>query len=114
MAGVSDVLPNSYNMKSGGLKVVGPIAGHLLRIGLASVAKQFDDAGMVVAIYNDSAVTLWAITGDNLAAVAGPADATTGIALKPYDYTYLALGEHKAYKASGGYAYLLDDDTYIA
>jgi hypothetical protein len=114
MAGASDVLPNSYNMYAGGLKVVGPIAGLLTRIGAATVAKQFDDAGLIVAIYNDSATTAWAILGDDLAAVAAVPSSANGIALKPYDYTYLALGEFKAYKASGGYAYLLEDDTYVA
>lgn len=108
----------SYNEQAGGLKVVGPIVGCLHRLleGMSdsSFPAPFRNGG-VVAFYNPTAATEWITVSTSTAAPVAPSS-LTGIALKPNDYTILAMpdGATKVSASNAAIiAYLVKDDSKI-
>ena len=101
-----------YNEKAGAYKVLGPIFGAASPKGAINSAVHIGRGGLV-AIFNNSAVVEFAITG-NLA-VAAPSDPTDGIPVKPYDYLILAMGEDDYVIGSSAdlFAYAIQDDTVL-
>ena len=108
----------AFNEQAGAFKFLGGIMGDLLRMFVFDVAAKdlpepFKNGGLV-AFYNDGAVTAWLTTGDNTAA-APAASSANGIALKPNDYTILAMPDGTTNvncNVSTVVAYLVQDDTY--
>lgn len=80
----------AYDQYSSALRMQGPILGKVLIMGALNTAKSPSKHGALIAVYNNSATTAWAKTGDST--VTAPAGGTDGIALKPNDYTILAMG----------------------
>lgn len=84
-------------------------------LGAIGTAKEVTSGkGATVAVYNDSATTAYAATGDS--SVAAPTGPANGIAIPPFSYMYIAMGENLWVRGSAAtvYAYELSDDTYIA
>ena len=112
---------NTYNEQAGGVKVVGPIAGDLRRLfKFGATAEPLTEPvrpGSVIAFYNNSATTTWLSIGLGAVAPAVPADTEpSSIALKPNDYTILALPPDATTLRSSStnvIAYWVNDDSYI-
>ncbi len=118
--GPNKALDNSYNEQSGGLKVVGPIVGQLTRLfvldAVKSLAAPFKNGG-VLAIYNPTANTAWLTVSTTAADPAAPsASEASSIALKPNDYTHLAMPENATKvrcDTATAVCYLVEDDSFI-
>ena len=97
----------SFNDYAGGLKVV-KIGGVLISKGAGSTAIPVG-AGSQVAIYNNSASTDWAKTGDS--SVGSPV--AGDIALAPMSYTLICVGDNAYIRtaAATSFVYILLDDT---
>ena len=110
----------SYNEQAGGLKAVGPILGKLKRLFTVDAQKSLPagvTSGSIIAFYNPTATTAWLILHD--AAGAAPTPAATqadSIALKPNDYTVLALGKDVnsvITDVTTVVAFLIEDDSIL-
>ena len=109
----------AYNEQAGGMKQVGPIVGLLKRLFATGVAVDNSlppgvKSGALIAFYNYSATTVWLILHEGAGPTGTPsATEATSIALKPNDYTTLALGEKTSIiKTSADViAYLVEDDS---
>ena len=103
----------AFNQKAGGMVVVGPTLGKLIPLGDTSTAKDTGKAGNIVAIYNPTAGTLFAKTGN--AGVAAPTSGVADICLKPNDYTIISLGEDTHVRTSAGcFAYVIESELIYA
>lgn len=108
----------AFNEQAGALKVLGGILGELQRLFSFDVAAKnlvepFKNADLI-AFYNDGATTAWLTTGDNDTA-APAATSANGIALKPNDYTILAMPDGTTNlncSVTTVVAYLVKDDTF--
>ncbi len=111
----------SYNEQSGGSKVVGPILGLLTRLSTFSVSPAPLPApfvnGGVIAFYNPTAATAWlSISKTAIAPPAPGAAEPSSIALKPNDYTILAMPDgatQVACDVATVVIYFVEDDSYI-
>jgi len=110
----------AFNEQSGGLKVVGPILGRLIRLTTATGAAQDlpepARSGAVIAFYNPTAAALWLTISTTAADPEVPAvGEANSIALKPNDYTILAMpeGTTKIRATSGAIVYLVEDSSTI-
>lgn len=111
----------SYNEQAGGMKQVGPILGLLTRLGTFSIspaplAPPFVNGG-VIAFYNPTANTAWLSTSITAAPPPVPsAIESSSIALKPNDYTVLALPDgatQVACDVATVVMYFMEDDSLI-
>lgn len=118
--GMNKAMDVAYNEQAGGLKVVGPILGLIKRMFLLDIIRDVDapmKPGAVMAFYNPTAITAWLTISETAIDPAAPASAEpSSIALKPNDYTILALPQ-KATKLRSSdltvVAYLMLDDSMI-
>jgi hypothetical protein len=80
-------------------------------MGDAATAKAVTKPGALVAIFNATAGVLWAKTG--LAGVSAPTTGTNGVALRPMDYTIIAMpvGDTHVITSAQAWAYQLEDDS---
>lgn len=111
VVGGQEALSKSYNRDAGAIKNITHIVGRLVPRGPANTALGFDP-GSLVALYNDSASTAFVRIGpDNT--VAAPTGASDGVALRPYDYTIIAIGVDRYVRSNTAtvYAYEVADDT---
>ena len=106
----SDSQDYGFNQYAGAQKVLGPILGRTASLGALGTAKGGSNAGILVAIYNNSAVTAFAKTGTS--AVTAPTDGTNGICLPPMAYTIIALcaDTHVICNAATCFGYEIVDD----
>jgi hypothetical protein len=109
-----DALDDSFNQQGGGFKVIGPILGNPKILGALSAAVGVD-LGSIVAVYNNSAATAWAAIGPT-SAVAVPTGGANGIALKPNDYTIIAMynSNYIVCSAATCFGYLINDDLLMS
>lgn len=109
IAAISDI---AYNEQAGANKIVGPIVGKLRILGAANTLKKIDP-GATVAFYNNSATTAWVAIGQDATPPSAPTGGADGIALKPNDYTILALGNNNCFIANAAtvFAYEVEDDS---
>ena len=99
----------SFNQYAGGMVSVGPTLGKLIPLGDASTAKDTGGAGNIVAIYNPTAGTLFAKTGQS--DVSAPTSGAADICLRPNDYTIISLGEDTHVRTSAtAFAYTIKGD----
>lgn len=110
----------SYNEQAGGLKQVGPILGKLKRLFTVDAKKDLPagaKSGSVIAFYNPTAATAWLILHNEAGAPPTPAAGQEdSIALKPNDYTVLALGKDVNSVISDVttvVAFLIEDDSVL-
>jgi hypothetical protein len=105
-----DALDDSFNQQGGGFKVIGPILGNPKILGALNAAVGVD-LGSLVAVFNDSSTVAWAAIGPNNS-VAVPSGGANGIALKPNDYTIIAMynSNYIVCSAATCFGYLLNDD----
>lgn len=103
MAGADKVLPVHGRFKT-------PYLG-----ALGAAKEVVGGKGMTVAVYNDSAVTAFVATGPT-SSLAAPTGAADGVAIPPFSYHYIQMGEHLWIRSNVAttYGYELDDDTYIS
>jgi hypothetical protein len=109
----------TYNEQSGSQKVLGPVLGVLTRIfsfssSPAGLPAPFANGGLI-ALYNPTANTAWLTIGVGATAPATPS-ATTGIALRPNDYTIIGTPNQTSRLAcdvATVVAYVIEDDSYI-
>ena len=117
--GMHKAMDVSYNEQAGGLKVVGPVVGKLKRLfaGSSDLLEPYKPGG-VVAFYNPTGATAWLTIGEAGAAPAAPGAAQAdSIALKPNDYTILAMPKDASAvncDVNTVVAYLVEDDSVIA
>lgn len=114
MSGISNIPMHQYNDQAGAQKVLGPIIGALKRLPDAVTAQELDHGGKIIAVYNNSASVAWLTSADKKANVVAPTS-VNGIALRPNDYTHVALGADRAFQVSASTAicYEVIDDTFI-
>ena len=118
--GMNKALDVSYNEQSGGLKVVGPIMGQLKRLFVVSAVMAISEpakSGAVIGFYNPTATTAWLTISETAIDPAIPsAVEPNSIALRPNDYTFLAM-PYRASKVRSSeptvVAYLMLDDSSI-
>jgi hypothetical protein len=105
-----DATEFSFNQQSGAMKQLGPILGNVSILGPLNAAVGVD-LGSLVAIFNDSSTVAWAAMGTT-ASVAAPTGGANGIALRPNDYTILALYNNNYIICSTAtcFGYLINDD----
>lgn len=116
MSGISNIPANTYNDQAGAIKQLGPIVGKLIYVGSVSTEREFDTGGKIIAFYNNSGSTLWVLTGAKASDLTAlTPSASNAIALRPNDYTHIALGTDRAVKASSAnaLAYIVEDDSFI-
>ena len=109
----------SYNEQSGGLKVVGPIVGQLTNKGAAPVAatELAVPNGAIMAFFNNSATVQFIQTAATAAELASAPLATTGVCLRPNDYTHVAIPDRHSFirsSAATTIMYLVEDDSTYA
>jgi hypothetical protein len=109
----------AYNEQAGGLKVVGPILGKIKRLFATGITTDNPlpagvTSGAVIAFYNPNATTAWLILHEGAGPTGTPSDTeATSIALKPNDYTVLALSSSVSIIKTdvNVIAYLVEDDS---
>jgi len=118
--GMHKAQDNAYNEQAGGFKQVGPIIGLLKRLYQFDAIKTLVEPcrrGAIIAIYNPTALTAWLTISETVADPAAPAiGEVTSIALKPNDYTILAMPEAATKircSEATAIAYLVMDDSTI-
>ena len=119
VTGGTRALDMSYNEQSGGLKVVGPIIGQLTNKGAAPVAATGINApnSAIFAFYNNSGSTEFVQTAAAAASLGSAPSATTGIALRPNDYTHVVIPDGHSFIRSSSASvimYLVEDDSSYA
>lgn len=104
----------SYNESAGALKHLGPILGKLLIPGQALNAARGYDAGKLLAIYNNSASTVFYKTGPD-ATVTAPTGISDGAPLPPFAYTTVSLGDDRyiVSNSANAVAFEIEDDSYL-
>lgn len=104
-----------WNEPAGADKVL-PVNGLFRKpyLGPLTNAVEVSEKGKTVAVYNDSAVTAYVATGDST--LTAPTSAANGIAVPPYEYMYVSMGEDLWVRGSAStvYGYEMVDDTYIS
>jgi hypothetical protein len=105
-----DATDYSFNQYAGGLKVVGPILGHVQVLGAANTLLRVE-AGSLIALYNSTGTTAFAKIGDP-ATLTAPTGGADGVCLKPNDYTIISVGPNQGIIANVNtvFAYLIVDD----
>ena len=118
--GMHKAQDNAYNEQAGGFKQVGPIVGLLTRLYQISAIKTLEAPcrrGCVIAFYNPTSTTAWLTISETATDPAAPAiGEATSIALKPNDYTILAMPEDATKircSETTAIAYLVVDDSTI-
>jgi hypothetical protein len=109
----------TYNEQTGSQKVLGPVLGVLTRMfsfssSPAGLPAPFANGGLI-ALYNPTASTAWLTIGVGATAPATPS-ASTGIALRPNDYTIIGTPNQTSRLAcdvATVVAYVIEDDSYI-
>ena len=117
--GLHKAANETYNEQSGTQKVLGPVLGVLTRLFSFSSSPQaltqpFANGGLI-ALYNPTASTAWLTIGTGGTAPATPS-ASTGIALRPNDYTIIGTPDKTARLAcdvATVVAYVVEDNSYI-
>jgi hypothetical protein len=106
----ADSLDYSFNQYAGAFKTLGPILGKVSILGSLSAAKAASDAGKLIAVYNSSATTAFAKTGNS--AVTAPTGGADGICLPPNSYTIIAMlaDTHIICNAATCFGYEIMDD----
>lgn len=116
--GGTKALDMAYNEQSGGLKVVGPIVGQLTNKGAVPVAATGIDApnASIFAFFNNGATVQFIQTAATTAELGAAPIATTGICLRPNDYTHVAIPDGHSFIRSSSAAVIMylmvDDSTY--
>lgn len=109
----------AYNEQAGGFKQVGPILGQLKRlytIDTEQALTEITKSGSIIAFYNPTSSTAWLILKEGAGPIGTPsALEASSIALKPNDYTVLALNEKVTSMISDAavVAYLVQDDSVL-
>lgn len=111
--GPADSQNLGFNQQAGAHKVLGPILGNVSNLGALNTAKFASARGKLIAVYNNSASTAFAKTGD--ASVTAPTGGADGICLTPNSYTIIALFQdtHIITNAATCFGYEIVDDTYV-
>jgi len=101
-----------YNKYAGAQKLLGPILGRLNPLGSVGVQKNVSP-GKLIAFFNSDALVHYVKIGKG--SLTAPTDASDGIALKPLDYTIIALFDDTDFIADSAlvYAYEILDDTFV-
>lgn len=118
--GASDIASIVANARAGANKslTVGPqlrtpaAATQVIGADFSTAASM--PAGTALALYNNSGTVAWATMNKAAdAAITTPAGISTGIPLKPNDWTYLNMGENDQLKTSAASVgvYIIEDDT---
>ncbi len=108
----ADVLDYSFNQQAGALKMLGPIIGKLIPLGDGATARAMSQRGKLAAVYNTTAGTLFAKTGDST--VAAPTGGTDSVCLPPLSYTIIALDQDTHVRTSAScFVYEVVDDTHV-
>jgi len=109
----ADATEGSFNQHSGAMKQLGPILGYPTILGALNAAVGVE-LGSIVAVYNNSATTAWAKLGTTNA-VTAPTGGADGIALKPMDYTLIAVytNNYIICSAATCFGYLINDDLKL-
>jgi len=118
--GMHKAIDVAYNEQSGGIKMTGGILGLLKRLFVLDAIKDLGapvTPGSIIAFYNSSTSTAWVTVSETAVDPAAPsASEPNSIALRPSDYTLLALPQ-KATKLRSSdtsvVAYLMVDDSAI-
>jgi len=106
-------LDYAYDAASSAFRMQGPILGKVLILGALNAGAKPSKLGALIAVYNNSATTAWAKTGDDT--VTAPTGGADGIALKPNDYTIIAMGADVKIITSTATCFgyeIVDDLTY--
>lgn len=111
----NEIAINTYNEVSGARKMV-KVGPRLTPQGtIADTATSFGAGnGKIIEVYNDTAATLFFLSGDS--SVAAPTNAVNGIAVPANSYRTFAMGEDthlRASAATGLTFYKVDDDTQL-
>lgn len=109
--GGNQALDICYNPQSGSLKTLGPITGTLTPLGSAAAPINVT-IGQLIAFYNPTASAMY-VTFGSTNAVTAPADGSTGLALRPNDYTILTAQNNWVIASGAAWAYLVVDDSVI-
>lgn len=112
--GPGNVNDNEYNEKAGAKKVL-PLGGKFIKpyLGALNAGVQTTlGAGSTVAVYNNSAATVFVTTG--VAGLSAPTNATDGIPVSAFSWFYVSMGPdtHIRSSSANAFGYELDDDTY--